>query len=224
MAEQLIAERKKNGAYDSLQDLIERTGIGRESLNILIRIGALRFTGKHKKALLWEANFLQGHQLQQAPVASRLFREPPLELVLPALPSYPLEELYDQVELLGFPLYNPFPMADEDPHQYIPAVMMANHLGQTITMMGYLITYKPVRTVKGDTMCFGTFIDIALNWIDTVHFPDSLQRYPLQGNGFYRLTGKVVEDFGVYNLEVHQMNKIGLKKKTSIPEDALERE
>lgn len=223
-SEQLIAERKKNGVFESLQDLIERTGIGRESLNILIRIGALRFTGKHKKTLLWEANFLQGHQQQQAPVASRLFREPPLELVLPELPAYPLEDVYDQVELMGFPLHNPFPMADDDPLLYVPATKMANHLAQTITMMGYLITYKPVRTVKGDTMCFGTFIDVQLDWIDTVHFPDSLQRYPLQGNGFYRLTGKVVEDFGVYNLEVHQMHKIGLKKKTSIPEYALERQ
>ena len=133
---------------------------------------------------------------------------------LPELPAYPLEDLYDQVELMDFPLHNPFPMADDEPGKYIAAGEMPKYLNQTITMMGYLITYKPVRTIKGDTMCFGTFIDAALNWIDTIHFPDSLARFPLQGNGFYRMTGKVVEDFGVYNLEVHQQQKIGLKKRT----------
>jgi DNA polymerase-3 subunit alpha len=124
------------------------------------------------------------------------------------------------MELLGFPLHNPFPLADDDPSKYISADDMNKHLGQHITMMGYLITHKPVRTIKGDTMCFGTFLDASLNWIDTIHFPDSLIRYPLNGNGFYRMTGKVVEDFGVFNLEVQEMKKIGLKKRTQSLKDA----
>ncbi|MBZ5857100.1 DNA polymerase III subunit alpha [Flavihumibacter profundi] len=213
-ADKLVEERKKNGPYLHLQDLIERTALGKESLNILIRINALAFTGKPKKELLWEANFLQSHQQQKVPPEPRLFREPPLSFSLPELPVYPLEDLYDQMELMDFPLHSPFPMADDDPAKYTAAADMHCYLGQNITMMGYLITYKPVRTIKGDTMCFGTFIDASLNWIDTIHFPDSLSRYPLNGNGFYRLTGKVVQDFGVYNLEVQQQKKIGLKKRT----------
>jgi DNA-directed DNA polymerase III PolC len=220
IAEQLIEERKKNGPYLHLQDLIERTGIGKESLNILIRINALAFTGKTKKQLLWEANFLQSHQKQRVTTGSVLFREPEVHFELPELPVYPLEDLYDQMELLGFPLHNPFPLADDDPSKYISADDMNKYLGQNITMMGYLITHKPVRTIKGDTMCFGTFLDASLNWIDTIHFPDSLIRYPLNGNGFYRMTGKVVEDFGVFNLEVHEMKKIGLKKRTQLVKDA----
>lgn len=214
-AESIIEERKKHGPYLHLQDLIGRTGLGKETLNILIRINALAFTGRSKKQLLWEANFLQANQQQKVPAEPVLFEEPPLHIDLPDLPVYPLEDMYDQVELMDFPLHNPFPMADDDPAKYLPAADMQAHLHQTVTMMGYLITYKPVRTIKGDTMCFGTFIDSHLNWLDTVHFPDSLARYPLQGNGFYRLTGKVVQDFGVYNLEVHQQQKIGLKKRTA---------
>lgn len=214
-AETIIDERKKNGPFLHLQDLIERTGLGKETLNILIRINALSFTGKPKKQLLWEANFLQSHQPRKISTDPLLFQEAPMHFQLPELPAYPLEDLYDQVELMDFPLHNPFPMADDEPAKYIAASEMPKYLNQTITMMGYLITYKPVRTIKGDTMCFGTFIDAALNWIDTIHFPDSLARYPLQGNGFYRMTGKVVADFGVYNLEVHQQQKIGLKKRTA---------
>ena len=55
----MIDERNKNGNYQHLQDFIERVKPGLEQLNILIRIGAFKFTGKNKKELLWEANFLQ---------------------------------------------------------------------------------------------------------------------------------------------------------------------
>jgi DNA polymerase-3 subunit alpha len=210
----LIEERKKNGPYLHLQDLIERTETGKEFLNILIRIGALRFTGKTKKSLLWEANFLHSHIDHKVHLANPMFPEPPVSFQLPELPVYPLEDLYDQMELMDFPLHNPFPLVDDDPSNYVTASTMSDHKGCNIEMLGYLITSKPVRTVKGETMCFGTFIDSTLNWIDTVHFPDSLARFPLRGNGFYRLSGRVIEEFGVYNLEVHSMEKKGLKKST----------
>lgn len=215
IAEQLIHERNTSGPYLHLQDMIDRTGIGKESLNILIRIDAFRFTGKTKKQLLWEANMLRGHQKQKQIAGAKLFQEAPLQFSLPDLPTYPLETLYDQMELMDFPLHNPFPMVDADPSQYTPAGKIHLHKGKQVSMLGYLITYKPVRTIKGDTMCFGTFIDSKLDWIDTIHFPDSLQRFPLVGNGFYELTGKVVEDFGVFNLEVSHMQKLGLRKRKS---------
>ncbi|HMP91832.1 MAG TPA: hypothetical protein PKD90_03120 [Phnomibacter sp.] len=98
---------------------------------------------------------------------------------------------------------------------YIPAAHMHLYLGQTITMLGYLITYKPVHTIKRELMYFGTFIDAAGDWLDTVHFPDSVQRYPLQGKGFYCMKGKVVEEFGVYNLEVHHLQKRGIKSRAA---------
>ncbi|WP_290791311.1 DNA polymerase III subunit alpha [Flavihumibacter sp. UBA7668] len=215
-AEALLEERKRGGLFRSLEDLIERTKIGKESLNCLIRLDACRFTGKSKKELLWEANLWQQPARSKLAVQSAaLFEEAPVSFQLPALPVYPLENLYDQMELLDFPLSNPFPLADTDLEGYIPARHLIHHKGKKITMLGYLITYKPVRTIKGDLMCFGTFIDSSLDWLDTIHFPDSLQRYPLQGNGFYALTGTVVEDFGVLNLEVTYLKKIGLKSRTS---------
>ncbi|ULQ56807.1 DNA polymerase III subunit alpha [Flavihumibacter rivuli] len=208
---QLLEERKRNGPFLHLQDFIERTQVGRETLNLLIRINALRFTGRSKKQLLWEANFLQSRQHATTAVGNKLFQEPAMEFTLPDLPVHEMDDLYDQVELMGFTLYSPFPLVDDDPAQYVAAKDMSRYKHERITMLGYLVTYKPVRTVKGETMCFGTFIDHELNWIDTVHFPDSLARYPLSGTGFYRLTGKVVEEFGVYNLEVEQLEKPGYK-------------
>jgi DNA polymerase-3 subunit alpha len=215
-AEALIEERKRSGPYKSLADLIERTGIGKESLNYLIRLNACRFTGKTKKELLWEANLWQdSSKTKEKQVHPALFEEAPLCFQLPELPAYPLEDLYDEMELLDFPLSNPFPLAATNTEHYVPAAALGQYKGKKITVLGYLITYKPVRTIRGELMCFGTFIDAALNWLDTIHFPDSLQRYPLQGNGFYALTGVVVEDFGVLNLEVSHLKKIGLQPRNT---------
>ena len=58
-------------------------------------------------------------------------------------------------------------------------------------------------------MYFGTFLDAEGDWVDTVHFPESSHNYPFQGKGFYRITGKVVEEFGVISVEVFRQVKIG---------------
>ena len=51
-------------------------------------------------------------------------------------------------------------------------------------------------------MCFGTFLDRKGNWLDTVHFPPTLKKYPLEGKGVYRLIGNVVEEFNFLTIEV----------------------
>jgi DNA polymerase-3 subunit alpha len=78
-------------------------------------------------------------------------------------------------------------------------------------MLAYFIARKHVITKTNREMFFGTFLDSELGWIDTVHFPESAKRYPLHTAGFYRITGKVVEDFGVYSLEAHTMKEVGYK-------------
>ena len=90
---------------------------------------------------------------------------------------------------------------------------MEPNFGKTISVLAYFIDYKVVTTVRNERMSFGTFLDVDLDWVDTVHFPDSLRQYPLKGRGFYRITGKVVRDFGVYSLEVSKMIKVGYKER-----------
>jgi hypothetical protein len=78
-------------------------------------------------------------------------------------------------------------------------------------ILGYPITTKPVRTIKNDTIFFHTFIDAKGNWLDTVFFPQTVLRYPVTGKGFYGMTGKVVEEFGVHTVEVSYCKKVGIK-------------
>lgn len=212
LAEKIIVERERFGKYLHLQDFIERTGIGAKQLSLLIRVGALRFTGKNKKKLLWEGDVLQKKNRNHVPSSRSLFKESPKTFTLPDLPVYPLDDVYDQVQILGFPVCDPFKLVDDDPYQYLPASDLKDHVGKTVTLLGYHVTQKPVRTIRGDTMSFGTFIDVNKNWIDTVHFPQIYKKMPPQ-SGFYRITGKVIEEFSVYGIEVTDIDKVGIRQR-----------
>jgi len=213
MVEVILDERNKNGLFLHLQDFIERTNITREQLNMLVSIGAFRFTGKKKKQLLWEANFLQKKNVSHVPAAQSMFKEAPVNFKLPEFIDYPLDDLYDEMETLDFITGNPFDLVNDDPHKYLLAKDLAANLNKIVTVLIYFIDYKVVTTVRNERMSFGTFLDVNLDWIDTVHFPESLRNYPLKGRGFYKVTGKVVSDFGVYNIEVHKMYKAGYKER-----------
>lgn len=213
IAKKMVAERSRAGRYLHLQDFIERTAITAEQLNILINSGAFRFTGKSKKTLLWEANFLQKKNRIAVPASQPIFEEEPLHFSLPVLPDNRIDDLFDQVELFDFPLCNPFEMVETNNEAYTNGRDLQQHLGKKVTALGYFIDHKSVTTINKSRMAFGTFIDKNLDWIDTVHFPESLQRYGFMGKGFYQLTGKVVDDFGAYSIEVEYMKKIGYKKR-----------
>ena len=214
LVETILEERNINGLYLHLQDFIERTNAGLEQLNTLISIGAFRFTGKSKKSLLWEANFLQKKNQPQLHTGQPLFEDEPLQFSLPELKDNPLDDLYDQMEILGFTLSNPFDLVDDDSNQYILSKDLISHVGKYITCLAYFIAHKHVTTKNNDAMYFGTFVDKELNWLDTVHFPDVAKKYPISNSGFYRITGKVVEDFGVQSIEVHTMFKVGYKNRS----------
>jgi DNA polymerase-3 subunit alpha len=108
--------------------------VGKEQLNTLVSIGAFRFTGKPKKRLLWEANFLQQKNRAGVHATASLFLEPPLEFTLPELTDHPLDDLYDEIEILGFTLSNPFTLVDDDPSLYVPARNLGSHLGKIVTV------------------------------------------------------------------------------------------
>jgi len=213
MAEKIITERKRAGNYFHLQDFIERTDITKEQLNMLISVGALRFTGKSKKKLLWEANFLQKKNKVHAGAGQPMFEEEPIHFALPELPDNRIDDLYDETELLDFPMCNPFEMVNDNGDAYTKAKDLGNNCGKVVTALSYFIDHKSVTTVKGERMAFCTFLDVNLDWIDTVHFPDSLRYYGIKGRGFYKITGKVVSDFGVFSIEVNKMEKVGYKER-----------
>jgi DNA polymerase-3 subunit alpha len=142
-----------------------------------------------------------------------LFQAQPKKFELPALEQSMLEEVYDEIELLGWPVSHSYFELLETPFRgEIMAREMMGKLGKTVRMLGLLVTIKYVRTVRKEWMHFGTFIDFEGQFFDTVHFPRAVEKYPFRGEGVYLVMGKIVEEFGFPSLEVGKMAKMPLKK------------
>jgi DNA polymerase-3 subunit alpha len=148
-----------------------------------------------------------------------LFDTEPKEYPLPILERNTLEDAYDEMELLGFPIGNPFALI-ADPHRGdTRAADLGKKINQHVHIVGYCVTTKDTTTMKGESMHFGTFYDCKGDIFDTVHFPDIAGKYPFRGRGFYDIQGKVVEDFGVFMIEVSFMSKLSMLHKR--PENAM---
>ena len=151
------------------ENLILRTGIALEQVIILIRVGALRFTGCNKKELLWEE-----HSLLNKPVKQdnrQLFRQSKKVYDLPKFETLGIEYVYDEMELLGFSVSRPlFDMLKTSNRGEITVKDLPSYEGKTIRILGDYVTYKPIMTIKNEYMAFGTFLDIEGNFFDTPTF------------------------------------------------------
>ena len=209
--ERFLNERLQYGTYKSLQNFIERNKPDKEQLNLLIRIGAFRFTGVSKKNLLWEACLRPKQNIKSVSTGS-LFPVKRKGFILPELAHSDWDDIMDQIELLGFPVtHSYFDMVKTSYRGDIMAENMMAYVGKTVRMMGVFVTVKPLRTKSGKPMGFGCFIDAESNFFDTIHFTEAYVQYPFLGEGVYLIEGKVVEDFGMPALEVKRMGKVSFR-------------
>jgi error-prone DNA polymerase len=201
-------ERRQNGAYRDLEDFIRRTAISLDQAVILIRCGALRFTGRNKKELLWDVHGLIGGKVKPAN-DTELFHVGAKHYVMPELLNTKLEDAYHELELLGFPLtLSMFDLLQTSYRGDLCTEELIRHLGKTVKMVGLYVCEKTVHTKNNKKMWFGTFLDAEGNFFDTTHFPNSTPEYPFRGMGCYLILGKVVEDFGFPSIEVIRFAKL----------------
>lgn len=205
----ITKERIQNGAFRDLNDFLERIPIGIEQLLILMRIDAFRFTGKDKRTLLWEAH-LKVNKSASSPVHHDLFRLAPKEYEIPALSHSNDEALFDQMELLDFPIISPFSIVRPDPTPFILTKDLNLFENKAVWVKGYLIHAKRTTTSKGERMCFGTFLDEEGEWLDTVHFPQIATRFPFRGKGVYKVYGTVLMEYDCTNIDVISMEKMSI--------------
>jgi DNA polymerase-3 subunit alpha len=222
--------RMEEKPYADLDDFIQRVPVTLDQLIILIRVGAFRFTGKPKASLLWEAHVLLGKHSEMAKSRNgetgqtdaegsvvnfqfSIFNSIPVKkFILPELEQNLIADVYDEIELLGFPVtYSYFDLLATKFRGDILAHEMTSYVGKTIRMLGLLVTIKYVRTIKREWMHFGTFIDVNGRFFDTVHFPKAVTSYPFRGEGVYLVKGKIVEEFGFPSMTVEKMAKMPLK-------------
>ncbi|CAM4135460.1 DNA polymerase III subunit alpha [Flavobacterium sinopsychrotolerans] len=207
VAHGIVKEREQQGEFKSLEDFINRIPIGIEGIQILIFIGAFRYTGKTKNQLLVIARLI----LVNFKPENRnlmLLQEPIKEYELPILERSPFEDAFDEIELLSFPVScTPFDLLQTKYRGDVMAKDLLSHHKKTVKMLAYLISRKHVPTKMG-AMYFGTWVDIEGEYFDTAHFTKSLEKYPFQGGGCYLLLGTVEVDYHFPTITISKMAKM----------------
>ena len=202
----IIAQRQQKGTYRSLADFVNRVDITADQLEILIRIGAFRFTRMNKYELMWEKNAVFNPK-QKFESSNLLFDDLAEDFHLPILKEGLFDQAFDELELLGFPLCSPFDLLQLTTvkKETILTKALFRYLGKIVWIEGYYVCQKKVSTVKNTLMSFGTWLDREGRFFDTTHFPPALKRFPFRGKGIYAIRGKVVQEFGFLSLEVAEM-------------------
>jgi DNA polymerase-3 subunit alpha len=207
LGQQIAENRMNHGPYKSFEDFLTRVPMGLEQLRILVRVGAFRFTGKDKQRLLWESMLFYSNAKTKTN-STNLFDTAPTEYPLPQLSRNWSEDAFDELELLGFPLCDPFKLLSSQDRGDTTAATLLTKVEKPVHIIGYVVTTKDTRTKSNETMHFGTFLDKDGEVFDTVHFPDIARKFPFRGRGFYSIHGKVVSEFGVAMIEVTHMQKV----------------
>jgi DNA polymerase-3 subunit alpha len=208
-AAKIVKERTKNGLFSDLDDFIDRVAISLEQIAILIKVNAFKFTGRNKRELLWEA-YMKVNKVCLEEQVITLFKTERIRYKTPQLTSSSLEDAFDEMQYIGFPLCSPFDLLTVPLQQHLLANDFIKYVGKTVTVYGYYVTVKRTITSKGDLMYFGTFVDIKGDHIDTVHFPPSAKKYPFKGRGVYMLVGKITEEFDCVAVEIEKMEKLAI--------------
>lgn len=211
-----LYERTKNGLFTDLEEFIYRVAISLEMMIILIRIGAFQFTGKSKNWLLWKAHFLLATE-DKTVAHPKLFDyyNNTKKVTIPTLESMPYENVYDELEYLGFLISSPFELIEDEYLQYRTVYSdFAPNIGKPVIMIGYLVHTKRTQTrdKKVQDMSFGTFMDRAGYFFDTVHFPNVYNAFSFKGKGCYLLKGRVSSHYDYLSLEVSAMKKVPYDK------------
>ncbi|APY10478.1 DNA polymerase III subunit alpha [Seonamhaeicola sp. S2-3] len=218
LVQRLLTERQLYGKYESLDDFIDRVAVSIEQLTILIRIGAFRFTHKSKPELLWMATF-KLNTLGKRSAHPQLFRPRHRNFPLPEFNQGWLEDAYDEMELLGFPLCSYFDLISETPKTNWMAKDMPNFSGREMLLYGIMVNSRFHTTSQGKRMRLSTFIDEQGEYFDAVHFPKAVDKYPVHGRGVYACYGKITEEFGHFSMDVVWSKKMALKTDPRSPDE-----
>lgn len=219
--EAIITDRKHRGPYTSLYDVATRLALSRQEYLSLTQAGAfdtiaggLDRPAQLRVLLTQESEANTESQLSLFGVAP----PPPPLPTRTAVQEVSRTTLEGEYAALGFlRSYHPLVLCQQALQDVVrtKAKDMIHHIGHTITLVGYQITRKQVRTKGGELMSFISFEDEGALY-ETILFPEVYRRHaPLLREATVLLvTGKVVDDRGALLLEVSSLSCPFTKKST----------
>ena len=209
--QRMLTERQLFGNFTSLDDFTNRVSISIEQLTILIRINAFRFLNIPKTELLWQATFkLNATKSPQQQSQEKLFSLPHQNFQIPKLNNHWLENVYDEIELLGFTIHDYFSLISEKIYPHKKAKEMPHFTDKNILLYGQLVSTRFNKTSQGKLMRLSTFIDADGHYFDAVHFTDVVHAYPINGMGIYACYGKITNRFGFCSMNIIKSKKVSI--------------
>ena len=209
--QRILTERQLFGDFLSLDNFMDRIAISIEQVTTLIRINAFRAMKVPKTALLWKATFkLNATKTKQVQEQVKLFHSQHQNFEIPPLNNHWLENVYDEIELLGFSIHNYFSLVTDTFCPHIKAKEMPQFTNQNVLLYGQLVTTRFNKTSQGKLMRLSTFIDIDGNYFDAVHFTDVVSLYPINGMGIYACYGKITNRFDFCSMNVLKSKKMSI--------------
>jgi error-prone DNA polymerase len=205
-ANRLLQERGNNGPFRDFGDFLQRLPqLMPEDLKQLVKSGCFdSLEGSDRRpALIWQ--ILHRRRAPAAPAEGLLFA--PRSVAPPELPPGDAATLRTQeLETLGLPVsHHPLDAwrAAIARSGAIPAAELSRRVGRHVTLVGWWVTGKPIRTGKGKPMEFVTFEDHGALF-DATLFPAVYERFcrKLAQPRPYLVKGRVEEEFGVTTLNV----------------------
>jgi len=220
---EIVDERRKNGPYRDLADLVLRIDLSKEEAENLILSGALDVLGATRPELLWQLDSRYAHLA--AARGGDLFRAeasaagtataPGCETeagspASPALSEYAPQERLGQEEyvLALTPSAHPLAVlrADLGRPDLVPNNRLAEHAGREVAIAGILMASRRARTRTGEFMMFVSLED-EFGLAECVLFPETYQRYGhlLVHRGPYIARGRVEDQHGALTLTVSDL-------------------
>jgi error-prone DNA polymerase len=204
--ERVREERNQNGPFHSLNDFMERfPQLMPEDLKQLVKSGCFDRLedASRRPALIWQ--ILRSRRAAAAATGDLLFAS--RTIAPPELSPYDAATLRTQeLESLGLPVsHHPLEAWREAIARSgaIPAAELSSWVGRHVTLAGWWVTGKPIRTGDGKPMEFVTFEDESALF-DATLFPAVYERFcrKLARARPYLVKGRVEEEFGVATLNV----------------------
>lgn len=204
--DRLLLERRIGGPFVDFADFLTRLPqLGESDIGLLIKAGCFDVleTAERRPLLIWQ--LLNRHRLNRTD-SFDLFPAP-----APAVPDLPPASpsvlRAQELESLGLPVSH-HPLDDFNDaiarSGAVSAAELHRWVGRTITLVGWWVTGKPIRTHQGRPMEFATFEDQSALF-DATLFPAIYDRFCrlLAQPRPYLIKGRVEEEFGVVSVNVN---------------------
>jgi error-prone DNA polymerase len=217
--EQLLDRELEHGPYVSLEDVVERTGLPEETIERLIRTGALDSLGRPRRELLWQLREVAGATRGRmdgrttrlggkTPAAGR-----PMDLRLPATPAPELpaitesERLGDAYAVVGLDAKRQVVALFRDALDRLGAVpnsALAERRPGPVRLGGLVVTRQHPMTAKGTVFLA---LEDETGMVNVTLWPDTWARLRgvVRRHALLLVDGDLQRESSVVNVVAHEI-------------------